>query len=180
MGDAQHLALGAQRAQFLPDHFGDGAADAGVDLVEDHAADGILAQGGDFDRQADAGQFAAGGDLAQRARRLAGIGADQQLAAFEPLWIRFAAASRLQLDAQEAAGHAQFGHQHADLVAEPGGGRRARAAEPGRRTDVIVLQALALCRQLLQCVTGTFEFDQLGMQGGQPVVQLGHRQPMPT
>ena len=66
VGDAQNLALFAQRAQFLPDHFGHGATDAGVDLVEDHAADGVLAQRGDFDRQADARQFTAGGDLAQR------------------------------------------------------------------------------------------------------------------
>ena len=40
MGDDQDLALLAQALQALADRVGDGAADAGVDLVEDHGGGG--------------------------------------------------------------------------------------------------------------------------------------------
>ena len=73
VGHAQHLALRAERAQFLADDLGDGAADAGIDFVEHHRRHGIQAERGDFDRQRDARQFAARGDLAQR-RAAAGRG----------------------------------------------------------------------------------------------------------
>ena len=35
MGDAHHLPMRAEFAQFAPDHFGDFAADADIDFVED-------------------------------------------------------------------------------------------------------------------------------------------------
>ncbi len=117
--------LGAKRAQLLSDHFGYRTADPTVDLVENHAADRVLAQGRDFDGQADACQLAARGDLAQRAGRLAGIGADQQFAALLPLHVRLIRRHRLQFDPQYATHHAQFAHQDGNLVAQSDGGRAA-------------------------------------------------------
>ena len=126
VGDAQHLAFAAQGAQFLAHDFGDRAADAGVDFVEDHRRHGIEAQGGHFDGQADARQFAARGDLAQRPRRLAGVGGDQEFAAFGALWGGAGGVQRLQGHGEHTATHAQLAHQAghglAQLRGRPGAG----------------------------------------------------------
>src|SRR3546814_2174200 len=69
MGDTKNLALRTKCAQFASHHFGHRATDAAVDFVEDHGRDAVQTQRGHFDRQTDARELAAGGDLAQRARR---------------------------------------------------------------------------------------------------------------
>src|SRR3546814_12205007 len=66
-------SLRTKCAQFASHHFGHRATDAAVDFVEDHGRDAVQTQRGHFDRQTDARELAAGGDLAQRARRLAGV-----------------------------------------------------------------------------------------------------------
>jgi hypothetical protein len=81
--DRQHLAVAAELLHQAADGLGDGAADAGIDLVEDQrrrrgrrrswlgAVDG--------DGQRDARQLAARSHLAERPRRAAGVAGDQEL-----------------------------------------------------------------------------------------------------
>src|SRR5262245_38756602 len=47
MSDAEHLSALAELAKPPPDDLGDAAADAGVDLVEDHAGAGVAPRRGD-------------------------------------------------------------------------------------------------------------------------------------
>ena len=68
MGDAQYLPVLAEGVQQAANGVGDFAADAGVDFVED---DGRrwrrgFVEAGDFDGEADAREFAAGGDFGER------------------------------------------------------------------------------------------------------------------
>ena len=79
VSDAQGLTPTAQCAEFAADHLGHGATDTGVDLVENHArGTGGLMRGGDLYREADARQFAAGGDLGNGLGWLAWISAHQE------------------------------------------------------------------------------------------------------
>ncbi len=71
---AEYLPLPPECPQALPDHLGDGAADAAVNFVENHGRHGVGAERGHFDRQADPGQFATRGHAAQRSGRLSWIG----------------------------------------------------------------------------------------------------------
>ena len=66
--DADHLAVPRDVGDGPPDHLGDGAADAGVDLVEDVRADGPLLREHALERQQRARQLAAARDLAERPR----------------------------------------------------------------------------------------------------------------
>ena len=66
---AQHLAAGAEGAQLPADDLGDGAADAGVDLVEHHAARLAPAAHDTCTASDRRDELAAGGHLGERARR---------------------------------------------------------------------------------------------------------------
>ena len=79
VGDGEHLRARGEPRQALADRVGDGAADAGVDLVEHQGRRGAALGERDFDRQQEARQFAAGGDFHQRARPRAGIGAARRI-----------------------------------------------------------------------------------------------------
>ena len=92
----------------MADDLGDRAADAGIDFVEHHRRHRIEAQRGDLDRQRDARQLAAGGDLAQRPRRLAGIGGDQEFDAFAALRVRAARGRPVRARPRTAAAHAEL------------------------------------------------------------------------
>ena len=109
---AEHLSAIAERAQLPTDDFGDAAADARVDFVEDEAGQGIALHCGDLDREADARQFATRGDLGQRPRRLPGIGADQEfdLVARRRRGPQTPAIARTST-LKRAAGHAERLHQ---------------------------------------------------------------------
>ena len=68
VGDAQHLPALPEGVQQAADGIGDFATDAGVDFVEDDGrrrGRGFV-QAGDFDGEADAREFAAGGDFGER------------------------------------------------------------------------------------------------------------------
>ncbi len=164
MGHAQHLTHTAERAQFLSDDLRDRAADAAVDLVEHHAADIVQTQHADLEGQADARQFTAGGDASQRARRLSGIGADQEFAALAALRIDRIGRARFQRHLQLSAGHAERAHQCADLGAEALRGLLACRAEGGSCGVVIARQRIALARQYMQARAGTLQALVLGAQ----------------
>ena len=78
MRHAQHLRALAQVAQLPTDDLGHRAADAGIDLVEHHAQRRGLGRRRHLHGEADARQFAAGGDLGEALGRLPGIGAHQK------------------------------------------------------------------------------------------------------
>src|SRR3954469_11447459 len=79
MGDAKDLALLAELAHRLANRFGDRAADADVDLVEDERADRRAAGGDELDCEADARELAARGDLGEGAQREARVRGDLEL-----------------------------------------------------------------------------------------------------
>ena len=74
MGDHQHLRGIGQTRQPLAHRMGRGPTDAPVDLVEDQGGRGAGARQHHLQRQHEARQLAAGGDLDQRAERRAGVG----------------------------------------------------------------------------------------------------------
>ena len=59
VSDAQHLAFLAELGKPQADHFGDAAADARVDLVEDHRRDRAAVARNHLDREAHTGELAA-------------------------------------------------------------------------------------------------------------------------
>ena len=102
VGDAEHLALGAQRAQPLPDRAGGLAAHPGVDLVEHQRPRRARARGG-HERQHHARQLAAGRGLAQRRRGHARVGRQQEVDPLRPRRAHLLA--RLQHDLERRAVH---------------------------------------------------------------------------
>ena len=152
VGHAQDLAGFAERAQLGADRRGNRAADAGIDLVEDHARHLVQAQRGDLDRQRDARQLAARGDLAQRARRLAGVGGHQEIRALGAIGVRrLRVGHGVQRDFETPATHAEFADQGVDGPAQgiaglaAGGAEFVRGVVPGgqRDRDVAVEDAQA-------------------------------------
>ena len=74
MSDDQHLALLGKPGEPFADGAGDRAADAAVDLVEDHRRGAPRLSQRDLQREDEARQFAARSDPGQRAERRAGVG----------------------------------------------------------------------------------------------------------
>ena len=74
VGHRQHLHAGGELGQPHADGVGHGAADAGVDLVEHQSRRRAAVGEHHLERQQEARQFAAGGDLHQRPGPRAGIG----------------------------------------------------------------------------------------------------------
>ncbi len=85
VGNRQHLGVIAQGFEELADDLCRAAADAHVCFVE-HQAGGLGGRGGNHqDGQANAGKFAAGGDLPQGARAGALPGGDLKFDLFLPM-----------------------------------------------------------------------------------------------
>ena len=130
VGDGDDLAAGAELLHEAADGLGDGAADAGVDLVEDQRrrrCAGALALGADDgDGEGDSRQLAARGDLGERPRRRAGVAGDQELDRFDAERLRRVGGDELDLEA--AAGHAELLHRRVTAAANLGAAAR-RAAE---------------------------------------------------
>jgi hypothetical protein len=79
VGDGHHLHAAAEAREPHADGVGDRAADAGVDLVEDQRRRRAAIGEHHLERQQEAREFAARGDLHQRARPRAGIGLHPEL-----------------------------------------------------------------------------------------------------
>ena len=162
VGHAQHLPGPRQGAQLAADDLRHRAADAGVHLVEDHGRHRVRAQRGHLDGQGDARQLAAGGDLAQRPRRLAGIGRHQELHPLGAVGVRARLADRLQLHQEAAAAHAQLADQGGGGLAQrlrgglAGGGEGRGGLAPG------LGGAGDLAVQLFQALAGAAQGVQLG------------------
>ena len=74
VGDADDLAAGAESVQLLADEGGGGAADVGVDLVEDDGGGVIFFGEGGLDGEEEAGELAAAGALFDEDGGLAFVG----------------------------------------------------------------------------------------------------------
>jgi len=82
MGDDEDLMGGAEAAEAFADGVCDGAADAGINFIEDEDGD-IVAAGGDaLEGEGDAGEFAAGGDFSEGFWVFAGVGSGEELDGF--------------------------------------------------------------------------------------------------
>jgi hypothetical protein len=121
---------------------GHGAAHAGVHLVEDQRLRRAQLAGGDGNGQRNARQLAAGGHLAHRPRRAAGMACDQKADVFQPAW-RWAAAQLFQRHFEAAALHAQALHGLGDGLGQQRRGlgalrETARGLRPGRLCGLLV------------------------------------------
>ena len=79
VGDDEQLRAVRQPVEPLADRAGDRAADAAVDLVEDHRRGAAVLGQRDLEREDEARQLAAAGDPGQRREGRAGIGRDLEL-----------------------------------------------------------------------------------------------------
>ena len=75
--------------------------------------------GGDLQSQADAGQFAAGGDFVQRPQGTALVGSYLKLHLLQPVCLRFA---RNKLDVETCAAHGKLLHMLGGFFGQFGGG----------------------------------------------------------
>jgi hypothetical protein len=73
VGDGEHLRLGGEPREPLADRVRDRAADAAVDLVEHQGRRGVALGERHFQREQEARELAAGGDLHQRPGREPGL-----------------------------------------------------------------------------------------------------------
>ncbi len=85
MGDGHHLHLAGEATEPRADGIGHGTTDTGVDFVEHQSRRGALVGQHHLQRQQEAREFAAGGDLHHRARAGAGIGLHPELHAVDAL-----------------------------------------------------------------------------------------------
>src|SRR3989454_1569150 len=79
VGDAEDLAAPAEPAELAADDLGHGAADAGIDLVEDERGAPLLGGGEGLEGEHDARQLAARGHAGERARLLARVRREEEL-----------------------------------------------------------------------------------------------------
>jgi hypothetical protein len=74
MGDAQHLMMSREAAEFVADDGAEPATNIRVDFIEDQDGDAIALSENSLEREHDAGEFPAAGDFAKRLRGLTGVG----------------------------------------------------------------------------------------------------------
>src|SRR3546814_5630310 len=77
VGDDEYLVGSGQAGQALPDSGSDGAPYPAVDLVEDQRVRVALLRQRDLEREDEAGEFDARGDLDQRGEGRAGVRAEE-------------------------------------------------------------------------------------------------------
>ena len=131
VGDAQYLPVLAEGVQQAANGVGDFAADAGVDFVED---DGRrwrrgFVEAGDFDGEADAREFAAGGDFGERLQGLTGVGAEG--VGDVVVAVRGGAGSGLDVNGEGGFFHAELAYPLFDVARECWGGLLSRGAQGG-------------------------------------------------
>src|SRR6185312_5630884 len=104
VSDAEDLTSLPKRAQFAPDDLCHGATDAGIHFIEHHAA-GLLRAAGNLYGKRQARQLAAGSNLCECARRLAGVRAHSQLDVIEAVLCGLRAPALRHIDLEAATGH---------------------------------------------------------------------------
>ena len=128
MGHGQDLQTAREAGQTLTNGIGNGAADTGVDLVENQGRRRGLGRQCHFESQHEARQLTSRGDLRQGAERCAGVHGDQELDAVGAMGRGVAGVG---LDAGDEPGplEAQRAPRGHGLV-EPAGSSVACEAEP--------------------------------------------------
>ena len=124
MGNAQDLPILREPVQQVADDFRDTARDPRVHFVEYHGCRAAVPVCADLQRQADAGQFTAGGDFSQRQQRLAGVGGNEEFHLVVPVSVGFQVRARGDVDVKFPFRHAESAYPAADVR---GHGRRAPA-----------------------------------------------------
>ena len=170
VGHAHDLAHAAERGQPLAHRTRHGAADAGVDLVEDERADAVLRGEQRLPRQEDARQLAARGDARQRARLLSRVRREAELDAVGARGAgRLAAAGRRwRARARSSPSGGELpGHARLELL------RRflAPARERARRRPVSAAQRVASPRPTRRARVGVLVVE-AGEARGQLVAEI--------
>ena len=88
MCHAQDLTALCDRPELICDLLRGAAADARIDLVEDHGPDRILRRQHVFHGKHNTRQLTAGGDLGQRTQRFADVGRHQETDGVEAVFLR--------------------------------------------------------------------------------------------
>ena len=178
VGHHHDLVAAGQPGQPAPDLHGGSAADAGVDLVEDHQRDRVGAGEDDLDGQHDPRELTAGRALLQRPRRRAGVGHQQHLdlvdavdrrgerAAAHRQAVRDLALADLRGDL--SVRHGQGGQLRRDRGAEPQRRRGARRGQLGGQLAERLLECGVLLLQGGDAVVGAVELEQSVGRGDRP------------
>ena len=158
MRHAQDLTALRDRPELVCDLLCRAAADARVDLIEDHGPDGILRRQHVFHCQHDARQLAAGGDLRQRPQRLADVGGHQEADGVQAVFLR----CLLRKLADEAdLRHIELHELGGYLTLQALRGRFAGFGQCRALLQQRFLQAGELFLQLLDAVGGEFHLVEL-------------------
>ncbi|MEY5010483.1 MAG: hypothetical protein RLZZ253_1622 [Verrucomicrobiota bacterium] len=89
VADAEDLMSGRDLPHFGANGLSDFATDVGIDFVENEEGDGVLGGERGFDGEHDPGDFAAGGDGAQRFCGFAGVGGEEEIHGFKAVGAGF-------------------------------------------------------------------------------------------
>ena len=114
VGHAQHLALAAQRPQFLADDFGDRAADAAVHFVEDHRRHASRPSAATSIARLIRASSPPEATLRKGRGGWPGLAETRNSQRSAPCGFGLAALVGRQFDGEDAARHAQLGHQGAN------------------------------------------------------------------
>lgn len=127
VGDGDDLVVFAQFTHFEADGAGDFAAHVGVDFIEDEQGGIVLTGKSAFEREHDAGHFAAGGDEAQGFEGFAGVGAEEEVHHF--LAMRTGGGAGGELHGEEGLAEAELAGVIEEVLLQYGGGFAACLGE---------------------------------------------------
>src|SRR5437763_6060411 len=139
MRHAEYLSTPAESAELAAHDLRDRAADAGVHLVEYHAAR-RLRRARYLHRERQPRELASRGDLGERPGRLSRVGGDAELDAVDPVLGRIGVAVLRDVGFEAPARHAERLHARGDVAGELARGARAACRE------LLGLRAIALER----------------------------------
>ena len=139
MRHAEYLSTPAEGAELPAHDLGDRAADAGVHLVEYHAAR-RLRRARYLHRERQPRELASRGDLGERPGRLSRVGGDAELDAVDPVLGRIGVAVLGDVGFEAPARHAERLHARGDVAGELARGAHASCGE------LLGLRAIALER----------------------------------
>ena len=137
MSNHQHLQPAGQPRQPLAHRIRRGAADIGVDLVEDQGRHVTGFRRRHFQRQHDARQLAARRNLAQRPFRRAGIGGDQKGDSVDAVGCPGGFLLRLNRGNETRLVQLQGGQFHVDRAVQPGCCFLARRRQLRRLVQIV-------------------------------------------
>lgn len=115
VADDDDLVVASQFFQFFGGDSCGASGEASIDFVEDQAGDTRASRGGDFDREHDAGEFAAGGNSAEGTGGFARVGGEIKADKVLTVWLDWAG---FEVDHELGFGHRKVLEVRGDLVGE--------------------------------------------------------------